>query len=87
MIAHPNVTITVLLFAMYRERVSENCLRLTVEHPATVFSVLQQLQVEHPGIGPLVEHTLVAVNQEYAEGDQILSEGDELALIPPVSGG
>lgn len=87
MIAHPNVTITVLLFAMYRERLNENCLRLTVEHPATVFSVLQQLQVEHPDIGPLVEHTLVAVNQEYAEGDQILSEGDELALIPPVSGG
>ena len=87
MIAHPNVTITVLLFAMYRERLNENCLRLTVEHPATVFSVLHQLQVEHPDIGPLVEHTLVAVNQEYAEGDQILSEGDELALIPPVSGG
>ncbi len=52
-----------------------------------MFSVLQQLQIEHPDIGPLVEHTLVAVNQEYAESDRILAEGDELALIPPVSGG
>jgi molybdopterin converting factor subunit 1 len=30
---------------------------------------------------------LLAVNQEYAKGDEILNEGDELAFIPPVSGG
>ena len=87
MTVNPDVTITVLLFAMYRERLNKNCLSLTIKHPATVFSAMQRLQAEHPDFQPLVQHTLVAVNQEYADGDQILSQGDELALIPPVSGG
>ena len=74
--------ITVLLFAMLRERAGAR--RLTIELPegARVRDALDSLGELADGL-PLV----MAVNREYAPEDQVLDAGDELALIPPVSGG
>ena len=81
------ISVTVRLFAIYRERLGQNQMRLSLPAPATVASSLDELTRRHPKLAPLVEHTLVAVNQEYAPGEHRLQEGDEVALIPPVSGG
>ena len=62
-------------------------LTLTVPSPATVDAALALLVEAHPGIGLLVDNTMVAVNQEYVDRAHALQEGDEVALIPPVSGG
>ena len=73
---------TVRLFAMLRERAGAREVRLELPEGARVADALRAL-------GPLAEDLplVMAVNREYATGDQVLDPGDELALIPPVSGG
>jgi molybdopterin converting factor subunit 1 len=82
------VTVTVRLFAMLRERAGTNTLELSLAPGATVEDALGRLAEE----GPLAELLArlpirTAVNREYADTGTVLSTGDELALIPPVSGG
>lgn len=49
--------------------------------------LLKALQDEYPGLVRLAPALAIAVNREYAAPDRILQDGDEVALIPPVSGG
>ena len=78
------VEVTVRLFAMLRERAGAPELTLELPDGARVRDALasEPLAALADGI-PLV----MAVNREYADGEQVLDAGDELALIPPVSGG
>ena len=78
------VEVTVRLFAMLRERAGAPELTLQLPEGARVSDALasEVLAPLADGI-PLV----MAVNREYADGSQVLDPGDELALIPPVSGG
>ncbi|MBA2792373.1 MAG: molybdenum cofactor biosynthesis protein MoaE [Thermoleophilaceae bacterium] len=74
--------ITVRLFAMLRERAGSGEVVIDLPDGARVRDALAELGNLAEGL-PLV----LAVNREYAPQDQVLSAGDELALIPPVSGG
>jgi molybdopterin converting factor subunit 1 len=74
--------VTVRLFAMLRERAGARELTLELPDGARVRDALAELGDLAAGL-PLV----MAVNREYAPEDQVLDAGDELALIPPVSGG
>jgi molybdopterin synthase catalytic subunit len=77
------VRISVRLFAALRERVGSAQRDLELAPGARagdVWQALPELGTEPPGV-------LYAVNQEYVAADAELAEGDELALIPPVSGG
>jgi MoaE-MoaD fusion protein len=76
--------VTVRLFAMLRERAGAPELTLELPDGARVQDALasERLAALAEGI-PLV----MAVNREYADGEHVLDAGDELALIPPVSGG
>ena len=77
----------VLLFGIVREIVGEG--RLTVPTEAGIANVgdlRQWLTKEYPQFGGL-SSLAVAVDSEYAEDDQTLTETAEIALIPPVSGG
>jgi len=76
------VRITVKLFAGLRERAGESERKLELDTGARVGDVWSPL-----GLGEEPEGLLYAVNKEYASPDRRLSEGDEVALIPPVSGG
>jgi MoaE-MoaD fusion protein len=76
------VRITVKLFAGLRERAGESERALDLDSGARVADVWPPL-----GLGEEPEGLLYAVNKEYAPPDRRLSEGDEVALIPPVSGG
>lgn len=53
----------------------------------TPAQLLARLTEDYPSLAPLVPALAVAVNREYARADHILKDGDEVALIPPVSGG
>src|SRR5829696_1156943 len=70
------------LFAMLRERAGTNELELELPDGARVRDALAAVETLAGGL-PLV----MAVNREYADADAPLAPGDELALIPPVSGG
>jgi molybdopterin synthase catalytic subunit len=76
------VEVTVRLFAMLRERAGAGSLTLELPEGASVRDALDSLAGIAQDI-PLV----MAVNREYASEEQVLDAGDELALIPPVSGG
>jgi molybdopterin synthase catalytic subunit/molybdopterin converting factor small subunit len=76
------VQVTVRLFAMLRERAGAPEVMLELPPGARGRDALDSLAGLAEGI-PLV----MAVNREYADADQVLDAGDELALIPPVSGG
>jgi molybdopterin synthase catalytic subunit len=76
------VEVTVRLFAMLRERAGAGSLTLELPEGARVRDALGSLAELAEGL-PLV----MAVNREYASEEQVLEAGDELALIPPVSGG
>jgi molybdopterin synthase catalytic subunit len=76
------VEVTVRLFAMLRERAGSGSVTLELPEGASVRDALDSLSGLADGI-PLV----MAVNREYASEEQVLDAGDELALIPPVSGG
>jgi molybdopterin converting factor subunit 1 len=76
------VEVTVRLFAMLRERAGAGSVTLELPEGARVRDALDSLADLAEGI-PLV----MAVNREYATEEQVLGAGDELALIPPVSGG
>jgi molybdopterin synthase catalytic subunit len=74
--------VTVRLFAQLRERAGTGELSLELPDGARVRDALERLGDVAGGL-PVV----MAVNREYAKEDAALSQGDELALIPPVSGG
>jgi MoaE-MoaD fusion protein len=74
--------VTVRLFAMLRERAGKPELLLNLPDGARVGDALAELHALAEGV-PLV----MAVNREYADEERVLDPGDELALIPPVSGG
>jgi molybdopterin converting factor subunit 1 len=81
------VKIRARLFASFREAVGGGTLDLDVPEGATVSEVVATLRAQYPRLGPTAEKAMLAVNQEYVGGDLRLRDGDELALIPPVSGG
>ena len=74
--------ITVRLFAILRERAGSDRLELELPEGARVSDALAE--VDHLAGGLKL---VMAVNREYAAADHPLAPGDELALIPPVSGG
>jgi MoaE-MoaD fusion protein len=82
------VTVTVRLFAMLRERAGRDAFELQLADGATVADALEALR-DRDGLGDMLDRlpVLAAVNREYAASETPLAPGDELALIPPVSGG
>jgi molybdopterin synthase catalytic subunit/molybdopterin converting factor small subunit len=73
------VRVTVRLFAGLREQAGWSRREVDAERVADVWPML--------GLGDEPEGLLYAVNREYAERGQVLADGDEVAVIPPVSGG
>ena len=82
------MNVSVRLFAILRERAGRDSVELDLPEGARVDDALAALARE-PGLVDVLPRLSVAmaVNRSYAAGDTELGEGDELALIPPVSGG
>ncbi len=80
------MSVRVLLFASYAEALGRDEVALDVPVTATVADVLEQLRTL-PGAERLPPKPLVAVNARYAHLADLVSAGDEVAVIPPVAGG
>jgi molybdopterin converting factor subunit 1 len=82
------MTVTVRLFAILRERAGRDSVEIELPEGATVADAFERLAAA-PGLGELVERLplRMAVNREYASAGDPIAPGDELAVIPPISGG
>lgn len=79
--------IAVHCFAALREAVGTEVLEVTLPQRADVSALRQALLREHPSLKALLLSTAVAVNQRLVGDGAVLEAGDEVALLPPVSGG
>lgn len=79
--------ITIKLFATLRERAGVGEMSLDLPEGATVESAAAALVDRVPGIRDHARHVAYAVNCDYVDSSARLKDGDELAVIPPVSGG
>jgi molybdopterin converting factor subunit 1 len=81
------MTIRVLMFATLAQKTGAASLSIDLDEGATVRDAMIQLKTRHPVMAELEDKIATAVNMAYVKGDHKLADGDELALIPPVSGG
>jgi MoaE-MoaD fusion protein len=81
------VEVTVRYFAMVRDVMGRSVETRRVPPATTVGGLVEALVAEEPRLGPMRGATMVMVNQAYVPAGHELAPGDEVALIPPVSGG
>ena len=79
--------IRVLLFAILKDAAETGEVGLDVPEGASVAEIRDTLARRFPAIGVYLPRVAFAVNRTYASIDTKLKAGDEVALIPPVSGG
>ena len=79
--------VRVRLFARLREIVGVGEVESDLNEGATVGDLLKALHAEYPKLADLTSRTVISVNQEFVTPDNLLSDGDEVAIFPPVSGG
>ncbi len=77
------MTINILYFASLRERIGRGSDTLDLSEPLKVDQVWQQAT----GQKSFPDDVLIALNQEYTDASAIVSDGDEVAFFPPVTGG
>jgi molybdopterin converting factor small subunit len=84
--APPSITVRVLLFASYAERFGFESLPVTLPASARVADVVAHLRAL-PGGDQLPPKPLCARNLSHAGWSEPVSEGDEIAILPPLAGG
>ena len=87
--ADPQSTIRVraLFFGAARDAIGGDEIDFEIDSPANTAKAREQLLNAYPALRRFGNSLLFAVNQEYAEPDREICDGDELAIFPPVSGG
>jgi MoaD family protein len=81
------MTITVKLFAILRDEAGVGEVRLDLARGSTVSGAVRALAERFPAIERRLSRSARAVNLAKAGDETVLRDGDELALLPPVSGG
>jgi molybdopterin converting factor subunit 1 len=81
------MNVTVKLFAGARELADRSEIVVELPPGADVAELRTALAASVPQLTPLAQRSMISVNSEYAGDASPITEGDEVALIPPVSGG
>lgn len=81
-----SITIRLLCFAQLRDLADAET-AVALPSGATGRALLERLKRQYPRMGPLLKVSRLAVNCEYVSTDVELHDGDEVVIIPPVSGG
>ncbi len=82
-----SISVKVKLFAAYQEAYNIPELQLEFPPQTAIVAVLDHLLQEHPELEQWREVTRFGINFQFVEPDTVLQNGDEVVLIPPVSGG
>ena len=83
----PTITVRVLFFGAARDVTGHEDIDVALNAPANTESARTQILSRYPDLQRFGNSLLFAVNQEYAQPEREIHDGDELALFPPVSGG
>ncbi len=75
------------LFATFREVVGERDIVMEVEARSTVEDIVTELLGTYPKLKVHKDSMIYSVNKEYADSSETLSDGDEVGILPPVTGG
>ncbi|MGI0488738.1 MoaD/ThiS family protein [Pantanalinema rosaneae CENA516] len=81
------IAVTVKLFAAYQEVYGVPELQMDLPPGTPVMAVRDRLIAEHPQLAEWRDLTRFGINLQFVEPDTVLQSGDEVVLIPPVSGG
>ncbi len=81
------MTVNVRLFASLRELIGEPTISVELPEGATVAALRTRVGETYPNVQPFLASVVCAVDEEYVPITHILTDGDNVALIPPVSGG
>ena len=79
--------VRVLYFAQLAEIVGLREETYVLDSGATAGLLFRRIGIDHPGVGELKDSLRLALNCQFVDDSQPLSDGDDFALIPPVSGG
>ena len=79
--------IRIKLFAILRDRAGQSETSLELPEGATVQQARKDLMESLPAIASYMDRVAFAINLSYARPESVLHDGDELAVLPPVSGG
>ena len=79
--------VRIKLFASYKEKAGTSDIEISLSDGATVSDAASELLRLHPTLVGDSSRLMIAVNEEYQEHDYPLADNDEVAFIPPVSGG
>src|SRR5262245_58559703 len=79
--------VKLLFFASLKDIVGSRQLDLDVPSGVTVNDLLETLEKRYPKLGPYRSIVLTSVNEDYVDKEAVVSDGDEVAIFPPVSGG
>ena len=81
------MALTVLLFAAARDLAEADSIAIELPPGATAAALRAELARRVPALAGLLAKSALAVNHDFVEDERELSPTDELAIIPPVSGG
>lgn len=79
--------VKVLFFASLKDITGESGIDLELDENADVESLKVEVTSMYPKLKPFMSFVKIAINQEFAEANSVIKNGDELAILPPVSGG
>lgn len=79
--------VKIKFFAALREGTEKSEIEIDIPSGSRLNDLIERLKKEYKAIAEFKTSIAYSINMEYAKGDEVLKEGDEIALIPPVSGG
>lgn len=81
--------VRIRFFAMLKRLAGTDSMDYDIKAPVTVGGLKERLGAEKPGLSEILatRSLLVSVNQEFATDDTVVKDGDEVAFLPPFSGG
>ena len=79
--------VKLLLFASLKDIAGRRDLEMELDDGSTLQQVTEKLASLYPEIGRMQNSVRIAINQEFADENISLNNGDEIAFLPPMSGG